>query len=117
MFRIDDQQSAKIFIKPGVTDMRKAINGLSMIVQEEIGHDPFNGNYYAFCNRTRRLIKILYWDSNGFCLWHKRLEEDKFPWPADAASVKELSMEQLSWLLHGLDFRKAHSRKKYSIAG
>jgi len=117
MFRIDENKTAQIFIRPGVTDMRKAINGLSMIVQEEIGHDPFSGNYYAFCNRNRRLIKILYWDANGFCLWHKRLEEDKFPWPKDSTSVKELTMEQLSWLLHGLDFRKAYIEKKYSLAG
>jgi len=117
MFRIDEKENPQIFIRPGMTDMRKAINGLSMLVQEEIGHNPFNGNYYAFCSRNRRLIKILYWDTNGFCLWHKRLEEDKFPWPRDAASVKELSMEQLSWLLHGLDFRNAYSGKKYSATG
>jgi transposase len=117
MFRIDEKKTPQIFIRPGVTDMRKAINGLSMIVQEEIRHDPFSGNYYAFCSRSRRLIKILYWDRNGFCLWHKRLEEDKFPWPKNAAAVQELSAEQLSWLLHGLDFRKAYSEKKYSSAG
>ena len=114
MFRIDQKQPTQIFLRPGPTDMRKAINGLSMIVQEDMNLDPFTGNYYAFCNRTRRIIKILYWDKNGFCLWHKRMEEDKLPWPKNTSETLELTIEQINWLLHGLNYNKAYQEKKYS---
>ncbi|MDA3809026.1 MAG: IS66 family insertion sequence element accessory protein TnpB [Spirochaetaceae bacterium] len=73
-----------IYVKPGATDMRKQINGLSVIVQEELEKGPFSGSLFLFCNKTRKLLKILYWDRNGFCLWLKRLEKDKDPWPQAA---------------------------------
>jgi transposase len=106
--------SAKIYIRPGKTDFRKSINGLSILVQQLMKHDPFSGNYYVFCNRTKTMLKILYWDRNGFCLWHKRLEEDKFKWPRSEAEVKEMTREEFRWLLHGLDFFNAHKERRYA---
>ena len=70
----------RIFLAPGYTDMRKSINGLSVLV-DEYDLDPFSGNLFAFCNRRRDKLKILYWDYNGFCLWYKRLEQHCFRWP------------------------------------
>ena len=67
----------RVFIAPGVTDMRKAINGLSLLVTDQMELDPFSGHLFAFCNRKRDMVKILYWDRNGFCLWQKRLEKDR----------------------------------------
>jgi hypothetical protein len=64
-----DWKTVRIFIRPGVTDMRKQINGLSVITEEQMLQDPLNGHLYMFCNRNRRLLKVLYWDRNGFCLW------------------------------------------------
>jgi transposase len=64
-----DISKLKIFVKPGPTDFRKQINGLSIIVQEKMGFDPLNGNLYIFCNKTRNRLKILYWDKTGFCMW------------------------------------------------
>jgi len=104
---------AKIFIKPGFTDMRKQINGLAMISREKISDNIFNGNLFLFCSKSRRHIKILYWDRNGFCLWYKRLEKDKFPWPKDANEIKELNTHQLSMLLDGIDFFNAHQKLDY----
>lgn len=72
-----------IYVRPGVTDMRKAINGLSMIASEQMEADPLSGSLFLFCNRYRRILKCLYWDRNGFCLWHKRLERDRFPSSAE----------------------------------
>lgn len=99
-----------VFIAVGATDMRKAINGLSMIVEENFDDDLFSGNLFAFCNRRRDIIKILFWDQNGFCLWHKRLEKDRFYWPESEDEVVNISGQQLSWLLAGLDIEDAHKK-------
>ena len=107
-------QQVRIFIKPGITDMRKQINGLSIIVEEELERDPFSGNIFIFCNRKRKRLKILYWDRNGFCLWLKRLEKHKFPWPMHRDEVSEISAEELKLLLSGIDFFNAHKSIKYS---
>jgi len=61
--------------------MRKSIDTLSILVSEKMGLDLFSGSLFAFCNRSRNIIKLLYWDKNGFCLWQKRLEKDMFKWP------------------------------------
>ena len=65
----------RFFVRPGVTDLRKAINGLTVLVQNEMKNDPFSKSLFLFCNRQRKLLKIVYWDVNGFCLWQKRLEK------------------------------------------
>lgn len=62
----------KVYLAVGNTDMRKSINGLSILVEEYLEMNPFSGHLFAFCNRRRNMIKILYWDRNGFCLWHNR---------------------------------------------
>jgi len=105
---IIDPNKVKIFLRPGITDLRKAVNGLSAIVQETMKQDIFNGNVYLFCNHERKLLKAVYWDKTGFWLSQKRLEKNKFPWPIDEKEALELSAEQLQMLLAGIDFFKAH---------
>lgn len=106
---------AQVYIAPGVTDMRKSINGLSILVAEQLELDPLSGHLFAFCNRKRDIIKILYWDRNGFCLWHKRLEKDRFLWPETEKDVVNVHGYELSWLLDGLslDQGSAHRRLQY----
>ncbi|MCK5606106.1 IS66 family insertion sequence element accessory protein TnpB [Candidatus Pacearchaeota archaeon] len=106
----------RVFLAPGVTDMRKSINGLSIAV-DDFDLDPFSGHLFAFCNRRRNMIKIIYWDRNGFCLWHKRLEKDRFRWPDTIAEVKEIESCSLNWLLAGLDLDQplAHGSLTYSL--
>ena len=108
-----DFSNARIYLKTGKTDFRKSVNGLSVLVQEEMKGDALNGDLYIFCNRGRNRLKILYYEWNGFCLWYKRLEEDKFRWPKNAEDVIEITHEDLSWLLRGLDFRSAHRERRY----
>jgi len=103
-----DLNTVKIFIRPGVTDLRKAINGLTVLIEQGMNGEPFSGNVYLFCNRDRKLLKAVYWDRNGFWLCQKRLEKDKFPWAQTSEAVQELSNEELSMLLQGIDFFKAH---------
>jgi transposase len=108
--------NTKVYLALGNTDMRKAINGLSMLVEARLELDPFSGHLFVFCNRRRNIIKILYWDTNGFCLWYKRLEKDVFRWPESEADVWHIDHRQLSWLLDGLEVRqaRAHNRLSYS---
>lgn len=104
-----------IYLAVGSMDMRKAINGLSILVEQAMDLNPFSGDLFVFCNRQRTIIKILYWDHNGFCLWHKRLEKHKFKWPNSPQDVMTIGAKQLSWLLAGLDFTSAHQRLQYSV--
>ena len=110
---IIDLTKVRIYVRPGTTDLRKAVNGLSAIVQEEMKEDPFNGSVYIFCNQERKLLKAVYWDKTGFWLSQKRLEKDKYPWPDDVKEAMELSVEQLRMLLSGIDFFKAHKELFY----
>jgi len=111
----EKSENLRVFIKPGPTDLRKSINGLTFEAQEHMRCKPLSGNLFAFCNRRRNLIKIVYWDDNGFCLWLKRLEEEKFKWPRSAEECLEIDREQLGWLLRGLDYRSAHKKLQYSV--
>lgn len=106
----------KVYLALGSTDMRKAINGLSIFVEDRLELDPFSGHLFVFCNRRRSMVKILYWDRNGFCLWQKRLEKDRFVWPEFPHDLMEIDQRNLSWLLEGLDMRhvKAHGRLSYT---
>lgn len=109
-----DIENLRVFIKPGFTDLRKAINGLSIIVENEMELDPFGSCIFLFCNKNRKIMKALYWDRNGFCLWTKRLEEHKFPWLINDSINKELSHKELEWLLRGINFFNEHKKLTFS---
>lgn len=108
-----DWTKIRIFVRTGVTDMRKQINGLSIMVEEVMKMNPFEGHLFLFCNKGRRRLKALYWDRNGFCLWMKRLEKDRFPWPVKDEDAKEITERELAMLLSGIDFFHAHKELKY----
>lgn len=107
-------ENVRIFLALGPTDMRKSINGLSLLVEEQFELDLFSGSFFAFCNRKRDLVKILYWQKNGFCIWMKRLEKDVFRWPESDQDVAEVNQRALDWLLQGLDIQQAHKRLHYN---
>ena len=106
----------RIYLALGAPDMRKSIDSLSILVSQQLQQDPFTGHLFVFCNRSRTIIKLLYWDRNGFCLWQKRLERHVFRWPTREAEVLTIDSRQLAWLLDGLDplAVKGHSRLEYS---
>ena len=110
---IIDWKTVRIFVKPGATDMRKQINGLSVIVSEELKMNVFAGDLFLFCNKHRRILKIIYWETNGFCAWYKRLEKDTFPWPMNQKEATEISEQQFGFLLKGIDFWNAHQKLEY----
>ena len=86
-------------------DMRKSINGLSCLVEDAFESSVFSGHLFVFCNRSRTMIKVLYWEGNGFCLWMKRLEKQRFQWPKNLQEGVTLRGEELQWLLQGLDLK------------
>ena len=108
-----DLSKVRIFLRPGHTDLRKAVNGLAMIVEQEMEGEPFSGNVYLFCNRECKLLKAVWWDKTGFWLSQKRLEKDKYPWPDTGEAVRELGSNELLMLLSGIDFFKAHKELLY----
>ena len=111
------EKEKRVFVRMGFTDMRKQINGLSAVIQELKSEGPFDGSYYVFCGKTRKIIKIVYWDKNGFCLWLKRLEQDSFPWPKAGDELDEMTRQHIRLLLRGIDVWKEHKRIEYAIAG
>ena len=74
------------------------------------------GDLFVFCNRSRTIVKVLYWDRNGFCLWMKRLEKFRFKWPQEDEELREVDRRSLEWLLDGLDIREAHHRLPAPLA-
>ena len=96
---------------------RKAIDGLSVLVEQELGLSPFASALYVFTNRPRNKIKALYWHRNGFCLWQKRLESDKFAWPSDAQeATRTISLQEFGWLLEGFDLWRNKPHKTLTFA-
>jgi len=93
-----------IYLYRHPVDMRKAANGLVAIVESEMSLDPFTSRLFVFCNRARSIVKIVYWEGNGFALWMKKLQKSRFQWPVDLPlDVVELNVQQISWLLDGYD--------------
>ncbi len=105
----------ELYLYRDIVDFRKSINGLMIIVEDEMKLSPFSGALFIFCNRSRDKLKALYWDQTGFCLWYKRLEKDKFKWPRKSdSSTVELSEQQWNWLLSGLDIAKMKTHQPLS---
>ncbi len=106
-----------IYLHRDYVDFRKQINGLSMIITEQMCLDIFSQSLFVFCNKRRDKLKVLYWDQTGFCLWHKRLEQDKFKWPRkNDRAIIGWDKEQFEWLLRGFDVThiRPHKVLKYS---
>ena len=116
MIRWDGCQ--EIYLHRDPVDLRKAINGLTIMVTESFGMDPLGGSLFLFSSRRRNLIKILYWDRTGFALWQKRLEKARYKWPkiGTVDEVVTLDVQQLSWLLDGYDLwkMKSHETVRYT---
>ncbi|MBP4195045.1 IS66 family insertion sequence element accessory protein TnpB, partial [Acinetobacter baumannii] len=116
------QQKGMISLSPPTicNSARKSINGLSLLVEQEMQLSPFSGALFVFCNQQRTRLKVLYWDSTGFCLWYKRLEKDKFRWPRQMpGKILSISEQQWHWLLQGVDIQKitAHQPLHYQSVG
>lgn len=97
-------------------DFRLQINGLAARVQEALLLDPLSAHLFGFTNRQRNRVKVRYWERNGFVLWQKRLERDRFHWPRGDEATVVMSGQELNWLLDGFDLRqwRPHARLHYA---
>ncbi len=97
--------STKIWLAGGVTDMRKGFVGLSALAEQVLRKDPYSGHLFVFRGRRGDLIKVIWWDGQGACLFSKRLERGRFVWPSIASGKLTISTAQLAMLLEGIDWR------------
>src|SRR6266403_631155 len=96
----------RVWLAAGVTDMRKGFDSLAAQAQSVLGKDPFSGHVFVFRGRRGDLLKLLWWDGDGLCLFAKRLERGRFVWPQAESGTVSLSPAQLSMLLEGIDWRR-----------
>ena len=96
----------RVWLAAGVTDMRKGMDGLAALAQTTLSENPFSGQVFVFRGRRGDLVKLLWFDGDGLCLFAKRLERGRFVWPQAASGSVSLSAAQLSMLLEGIDWRR-----------
>ena len=102
-------EPADIYLYMDVVDFRKSINGLIVVVEQDMNLNPFRDALFVFCNKKR--------DKTGFALWYKRLEKHRFKWPVDADSQQmHVNEQQLQWLLSGYDVI-GHQPLHYNASG
>ena len=107
----------RVWIATGHTDMRRGMLGLSLMVQEHLGHDPFGGDVFVFRGKSGSLIKAIWHDGIGLSLYSKRLERGHFIWPSAKDGVIRLSVAQMSFLLEGIDWRNPQHSWRPTSAG
>jgi len=107
----------RVYLAMGPTDMRKGFDGLSVLAQDTLKQDPFSGHLFVFRGKRGDLVKILYWDGQGFCLFAKRLEKGRFIWPITKDGSVTLTPAQLSMLLEGIDWRAPQRTWQPTVAG
>jgi transposase len=102
----------RVFLCMTPTSMNFSFDRLMGLAERVFNQDPLSGHLFLFLNRGRNLVKILYWDRDGFCIWYKRLEEGVFELPKSNQEGVELDYQQLSRLLGGLDLRSGRRRQR-----
>lgn len=107
----------RVWLAAGATDMRRGFDGLSRQVQQVLGHDPFCGHLFVFRGRRGDLVKVLFWDGQGMCMFAKRLERGRFVWPQAKDGAVTLTPAQLSMLLEGIDWRMPSRTWQPEMAG
>ena len=108
---------ARVWLATGLTDMRRGFDGLALQVQEMLKRDPHSGHLFVFRGKRGDLIKILWHDGQGLCLFPKRLERGRFLWPSAADGTVTITPAQLAYLLEGIDWRMPRRTWRPTAAG
>lgn len=107
---------ARILLCSEPTDMRRSFNGLSAMAKNQLGENPLEGQYFVFVNRRKTMMKVLYFEPSGYCLWSKRLEQGQFPVPSSESGRRWLSWSDLQLILDGIVVQKSRKLKRYAHA-
>lgn len=105
-------ENRTVYIVTGYTDMRKSIDGLAAIIQGKLQLDPYSQALFLFCGRSSNKMKGLLWDGDGFLLLYKRLDNGKYRFPRTETEARQLSDQQLRWLLEGLEIEQKKAIKQ-----
>jgi transposase len=109
--------AVRIFVSREPVDMRKGFDSLAQMVRSHLAGDPLSGHLFVFRSKRGDRLKVLYWDSDGLCLWYKRLEMGAFTLPAAGTNVGEHGLEiragDFALLLEGIDVAGAKRQKRY----
>lgn len=95
----------RVWLAAGMTDMRRGFDGLAGLAQTALAQEPFSGHVFVFRGKRGDIVKLLWWDGQGLCLFAKRLEKGRFVWPVADSGAVSLTPAQLSMLLEGIDWR------------
>jgi transposase len=106
----------RVWLAAGVTDMRKGMDGLAALVQTVLAENPFSGQIFVFRGKRGDLVKLLWFDGDGVCLFAKRLERGRFVWPQAESGRVYLTSAQLSMLLEGIDWRAPRRTRSPELA-
>ena len=107
----------QVWLASGHTDMRRGFDGLALQVQEVLKRVPHGGHLFVFRGRSGRLLKMLWHDGQGLCLFSKRLERGRFVWPRAAGGPVTITAGQLGYLLEGIDWRLPQRTWRPQAAG
>ena len=107
----------RVWLAAGLTDMRRGFDGLAALVQGALAQDPFSGHVFVFRGRRGDIVKLLWWDGQGMCLFAKRLEKGRFVWPTTKDGVVTITPGQLGYLLEGIDWRHPQRTWRPELAG
>ncbi len=109
------ETSVRLWLYTGVTDMRRSFNGLSAMVKNVLQENPLSGELFVFLNRRRTMMKLLYFDASGYCIWMKKLEAGVFELPAHEGNKVQLDRTQLTLILEGIDLSSIKKRKRFCL--
>jgi transposase len=107
-----------VFVATAPCDLRKQFDGIAVLVEQGLHHDPRSGHLFVVFNRRGDQVRILFWDRQGYCLFAKRLERGRFrlPWEQPAEAAVEMEAAELALILEGIDLRGAKRRARWTAA-
>lgn len=105
-----------VYLYTEPVDMRKQMTGLAILVEQILERNPMDGSMFVFCNKPKDKLKILLWEKNGFIIFYKRLEKQRFKWPKKSQTSVSINGEELNWLIDGFDLwnNRAHQPLNFS---
>jgi len=107
--------AVRIYLCKQATDMRRSFDGLAMMVQYVIQQDPLSGHVFVFRNKRGNMLKLLYWDRDGYAIWYKRLEKGRFSWPDHISDNAAIGYRELAMMLEGITVSPRRKKKRFAL--